>query len=160
MANCNRGSRESGFAYIWVLALVMALSIGIGAVIEVDATQVRREQEVQLLAIGREFRKALLHYHETLSPAGSHEYPERLDDLVLDLRRGPHRRYLRKIYHDPMTGNPTWGLQLEAGRIIGVYSLSEKQPIKKHGFEPEEAHFKEAKSYREWRFGKVYLVDK
>ncbi|MGB4066196.1 MAG: type II secretion system protein [Azonexus sp.] len=154
MANCKQGGRESGFAYIWVLALVMILSIGIGAVIEVDATQVRREQEVQLLAIGREFREALLHYYETLSPAGSHEYPEHLDDLVLDARRGPLRRYLRKIYHDPMTGKATWGLQLEAGRIIGVYSLSEKRPIKQDGFEPEETHFKGAASYKEWRFGK------
>lgn len=154
MDNCKRGGRESGFAYIWVLALVMMLSIGIGAVIEVDSTQVRREQEAQLLAIGREFREALLHYHETLSPSGTHEYPERLEDLVLDARQELRRRYLRKIYHDPMTGKATWGLQLEAGRIVGVYSLSEKQPIKQDGFEPEEADFKDSMSYREWRFGK------
>jgi hypothetical protein len=75
-----------------------------------------------------------------------------LEDLVLDARHVQPRRHLRKIHHDPMTGLATWGFQLEAGRIVGVYSLSTKQPIKQDGFDLEEGRFKGAKSYREWIF--------
>lgn len=152
-SKAGRITQESGFAYIWVLAFVMILSVGIGIVMEMDALQRQREQEQYLLAIGREFQAALRRYHEILSPAGEHEYPERLEDLVSDTRfHGQLRRHLRKIHHDPMTGLATWGFQLEAGRIVGVYSLSTKQPIKQDGFDVEEDRFKGANSYREWIF--------
>lgn len=128
------------------------MSITVAGVLEFDATMQRREKEEQLLAIGREFREALKRYHDTLSPAGFHDYPEKLQELVADSRSGQVRRYLRKIYFDPLTGKNNWGVRLEGGRIIGVYSTSQGQPVKVAGFAEDERFLAGAKSYREWVF--------
>ena len=148
----SRRPRSHGFAYVWVLALVAMMSITVAVVLEFDATMQRREKEEQLLAIGREFREALRHYHDTLSPAGSHDYPEKLQELVADSRSGQARRHLRKIYFDPLTGKKDWGVRLEGGRIVGVYSTAPGLPIKVAGFAEDERFLIGAKSYREWVF--------
>lgn len=152
MGNCRRINPENGFAYVWLLAFVGVMAIMVTAVVEMDSTMQRREQELHLLAIGREFQEAIRHYHETLSPAGSHDFPARLQDLLLDSRGGQMRRHLRKIYVDPLTGKNEWGLKLEDSRIIGLYSLSPGKPIKQDGFTPEDQRLKGATSYREWVF--------
>lgn len=148
----SRGERSQGFAYVWVLALVAMMSITVAVVLEFDATMQRREKEEQLLAIGREFREALRRYHDTLSPTGTHDYPEKLQDLVTDTRSGQVRRHLRKIYFDPLTGKNDWGVRIEGGRIIGVYSMAIGHPIKVAGFAEDERFLIGAKSYREWVF--------
>lgn len=152
MAYSRSLGRSRGFAYVWVLALVAMMSIALAAVLEIDSTMQRREKEEQLLAIGREFREALRRYHDTLSPSGSHDYPEKLQDLVADSRSGQVRRHLRRIYFDPLTGKNNWGIRLDGGRIVGVFSVASGQPIKVAGFPEEDRFFVGAKSYREWTF--------
>lgn len=133
--------------------MVALLAIGLGVVLEVDATNERREKEQQLLAIGREFRSAIDSYYRETSPAGIHEYPEQLEGLLLDQRGAKPIRHLRRIYTDPMTGKTTWGLVRLANQIVAVHSFSDQAPIRKNGFEADEVGFADKKRYRDWLFG-------
>ena len=153
MRRFERRSRQAGFAYLWMLLAVSALAIGLGVVLEVDATAERREKEAQLLAIGEEFRLALESYYRVPSPLGVHEFPERLKDLLEDDRSGSLQRHLRKIYVDPMTGRAEWGLVRIAGAIVAIHSLSNASPIRQHGSTTGGVDFKGKNSYQEWIFG-------
>lgn len=143
---------ERGFTYLWVLLAVALLGLGLAVGAQVFATAQQREQERELLAIGRQFRAAIARYRETRTAAGKQEYPATLDDLLLDRRFPDLRRYLRKEFVDPMTGRAEWGLVRVAGRIVGVHSVSERMPIKQHRFEPENMTFNGKQKYSEWVF--------
>jgi len=106
---------------------------------------------MDLLFIGREFRRAITSYYE-VAPVGKQELPRTLEDLVADDRFPTVRRHLRKIYIDPMTGKPEWGLLRMGDRIVGVYSLSNALPIKQDGFKDRERDLAGAASYRDWKF--------
>jgi hypothetical protein len=80
-----------------------------------------------------------------------------LEDLLSDHRGLVEKRHLRKVFVDPMSVKAEWGLVRGAGRIIGVYSLSDRKPIKQDGFEPEDAAFRNASQYRDWVF--AYSAD-
>ncbi|MDR0181449.1 hypothetical protein [Lysobacter arvi] len=108
-----------------------------------------RSNEAELLRIGNEFRRAIVHYRDAAMPRA---YPRTLQDLLLDGRMGRMRRHLRKVYVDPMTGKPEWGLVVEQGVIVGVHSLSERAPLKVAGFDPEDADFDNARRYADWVF--------
>lgn len=144
----------SGFTYIGVLVGVGIMGIGLAALGTVWQTAAQREKERQLLFVGGEFRRAIQSYFEG-SP-GDQRFPEKLDELVLDRRFPAVRRHLRRIYHDPMTGNVDWGLVLGPGnRIIGVYSRSTGHPLKSAGFGSGQEDFMGATTYADWRF--VYI---
>jgi len=110
------------------------------------------EKEKELLFIGGQFRKAINSYYES-SPSGAKIYPASLEDLLLDRRYPNIKRHLRKLYLDPVTGTPEWGLVKQQGRIVGIYSLSTSEPIKVAGFGADDQSFKGAASYRNWIFG-------
>ncbi len=143
---------QSGFAYLWVLLLVAFMGLGLALAAEVDATNVQREREKELISIGRQFRMAIGRYYETQLTAGRKEYPADLTDLLQDKRFPGVRRHSRQVFVDPMSGKKEWGLVRVGGRIVGVYSLSEKQPIKQDGFEADNASLKGKKKYSEWAF--------
>lgn len=57
--------------------------------------------------------------------------PLDLKDLLEDRRSGKVQRHLRRLYSDPITGSPRWGLIRSVdGRIAGVYSLSDAEPLR------------------------------
>lgn len=113
--------------------------------------EAQRARERELLNIGEEFRRAVGAFYERGS-----RYPEKLDDLLLDRRSLTTRRYLRRVYRDPMTGGTEWGLvPAPGGGIMGVYSLSDATPIKAAGFDKAHADFVKARSYADWKF--VYV---
>ncbi len=63
------------------------------------------------------------------------------------------RRYLRKVYRDPMTGKAEWGLVMApGGGVEGVYSLSTGRPMKRKGFDAVDGDFERAKTFADWRF--------
>jgi hypothetical protein len=51
-----------------------------------------------------------------------------------------------------MTGRAEWGLLRVGGRIVGVHSLSEAQPIKQAGFDDDDQSFAHSERYRDWVF--------
>lgn len=143
---------EHGFAYLWTLLLVAFMGIGLTVGAEVYSTSVRRDKEKELLFIGHQFRDAIGRYYEGLLQGGARVYPVTLDELLQDTRSPGARRYLRKRFVDPMTGKAEWGLVIIGGRIVGVHSLSEQEPIKVDNFEPADAAFRGKKKYYEWVF--------
>ena len=56
---------------------------------------------------------------------------------------------LRKILFDR---DKPWRFILQQGQIMGIYSNSKLNPIKKKGFAPEFEGYGEAQAYEEWRF--------
>ncbi len=124
--------RNLGFAYLWVLISVALMGVGLARCGEIYATSVHRDQERQLLAIGRQFQNAMTSYRNA-SPVGVPHYPKSMEDLLED-RRGPVlRRHLRKIFVDPMTGQATWGEVRMGGRIVGIHSLSHVRAYRSMG---------------------------
>ena len=138
----------AGFTYIGVLVLVAIIGMGLVLASELWLTAQKREKERELLFVGNQFRRALEMYSAT---GGA--YPKRLEDLLKDPRVPGVRRYLRKIYRDPITGSSDWGLVRSTGDvIIGVYSLSDERPLKQAEFRLADQDLKEKKKYSEWVF--------
>jgi len=148
--------RQNGFAYLWVLLLVAFMGLGLTLGVEMYTTGVQRDKEKELLAIGRQFRVAIRRYYESATGSGSAtgrlDYPATLEDLLKDNRTPGIKRHLRKIFVDPMTGKAEWGLVRINGRIAGVYSLSDKMPIKQGSFEADDSSFYGKEKYSEWQF--------
>jgi type II secretory pathway pseudopilin PulG len=143
--------RARGFTYIGVLFAVAFMGVALALIGQVWSTYDRRAKEQQLLFIGAEFQQALGRYYDN-SPGAEKTYPPTLDDLLRDRRYPDTRRYLRKVYPDPLTGKTEWGLVRAAGgAITGIYSLAAGVPIKIDNFR-DGFQFVGAKRYAEWIF--------
>jgi type II secretory pathway pseudopilin PulG len=148
-ASCN------GFSYIGLLVAIVVVGIGLAAVGPVSRTLQLRDKERELLFVGDQFRRAIATYYER-SPGGLKQYPKKLEDLLRDNRYPDVQRYLRKIYIDPLTGKPQWGLvELPGIGITGVYSLSDLPPVKTANFPALYNSFRTAKKYSDWKFVSV-----
>lgn len=104
------------------------------------ASTERAEREAELLFVGHQFRQAIRSYVQSGPRAG--QYPGTLQDLMQDSRSPTPRRHLRRLFTDPITGKADWGLvTAPEGGIMGVYSLSNRQPQKRANFETDDANF-------------------
>ena len=146
---------EAGLTYLGVLILTAMLTISIAAAGILWHFAQQRQRESDLLFIGNQFRTAIGRYY--LNQVGPQkEYPKRLEDLLRDPRHPGTVRYLRKLYADPITGSTDWGLlKTPDGSIIGVYSKSNRKPIKGKMLRPIDRHLERKSKYSEWKF--VYL---
>jgi hypothetical protein len=147
-----RRTGAAGFAYLWTLMLVAFLGVGLVIMSEIYSTSLQREKEAELLFIGRQFRDAIGRYYEASGGGANHQYPLKLEDLLKDPRFPNPQRYLRHVYVDPMTGKAEWGMLMQQGRIVGIYSMSEKKPIKQGNFDVGEVSFADKESYSDWEF--------
>ena len=120
-----------GIAFPILLLSILIIGISSAGVAEMWSTQVKREKEEELLFRLREFRKAIARFR-----ADHNRLPKELKDLLEDRSQLATRRYLRRIYTDPMTGKPDWKLELvadRAGVVSGfqdLHSQSEGKPLK------------------------------
>lgn len=138
--------------YLAVLLFVAIMGAALAAAGELWHTAQVREKERELLFVGNEYRRAIQLYNLN-SPGGARQYPRELADLVKDPRQPAVRRYLRKLYRDPMTGKSEWGLVKNPdGSIAGVYSLSEEAPFKTANFGKGDAGFEGGEKYSDWKF--------
>lgn len=146
----------AGFTYIGVLAILSVMMIAMGAVAQIWHTQMQRENEQELLFIGHEFRAAIGRYQQE----SGRGFPTSLQVLLgTDGDVKLNKRYLRRIYRDPFTGENTWGLVLaNDGQIAGVYSLSDMKPYKQAEFAERDSTFEGKTKYSEWQF--VYTPQK
>lgn len=135
------GSRgQAGFTYVGLLIAVVFFGLGSVGAARLLASTERAERETELLFVGHQFRQAIRSYLQTGPRAG--QYPATLEDLLLDPRHPTPRRHLRRLFVDPITGQAQWGLvRAPAGGIMGVHSLSEREPLKRANFEPEDGDF-------------------
>jgi len=143
------GRYGGGFTYLVLLLAIAMIWAILGSAAIVWHTAVQREKERELLFVGKQFRTAIgRYYHDH-----ARSYPLTLEALLKDPQQVGTRRYLRKIFHDPMTGGTRWGLVKRAdGGIVGVHSLSDESPIKIAGFGKDDVNFAGAEKYSEWVF--------
>jgi type II secretory pathway pseudopilin PulG len=148
MRRPDTGGSEAGFTYLTLLLLIAVLAVVLSETAEIWHTAVQREKEAELLFVGQQFRNAIGSYFRDHA-----HYPHDLTDLLKDPQQAATRRYLRRIYRDPITGKAEWGVVQQAnGEIVGVHSLSDAQPIKVAGFSRDDSGFAGAKKYSEWTF--------
>jgi type II secretory pathway pseudopilin PulG len=146
--------RQSGYAYLFLLYLLVILSLSGLATATLWHYERVRTDEQELLRIGNEFRNALKSYHQSGTPR---VFPTSIDDLLADERGGRTMRHLRKRYFDPMTRAQEWGVVLRQGRIVAIHSLSDGQPFKVAGFSPQDSAFNGSERYSDWIFSAVAL---
>lgn len=133
------------------LLLVILITLGMGRLLDNAIKSNQRAREQELLYVGELYRRAIQHFAES-TPAGTRPYPDKLDDLLRDPRYPVVRRYLRRLYPDPMTGTDFEIIRTPEGDIQGVRSTSSKTPIKRSDFPEEYSEFSSASSYRQWEF--------
>ncbi|WP_339389912.1 type II secretion system protein [Nitrosovibrio sp. Nv4] len=154
MALQKKHLQEKGFTYLWVMFIVAMTGLALAGAGQLWRTEARREKEKELMFVGEQFRLAIGSYYE--SSPGTKRYPDSLEKLLSDDRFPIVKRHLRKVFIDPMTGVPEWGLIQKSGSgITGVYSLSAREPLKRANFHQRYAAFGEAENYRDWKF--IYL---
>lgn len=114
----------------------------------------QRDKELQLLFVGHAYRAAIIRY----AHAHARDREPFPADLKLLVEDGDHLvpvRYLRRLYFDPISGSPEWGLvRTPGGGITAVYSLSEKRPVRLVAMagSSDGIDFAHAKTYRDWVF--------
>lgn len=141
-----------GFTYIGLLVFVAVLAAAATASLAAGTSLSRRDAEVELLAIGLEFRAALKSYAEA-TPFGQPDAPKELAELLRDPRYPGVRRHLRRLHVDPLTARAAWGVIRDpGGRIVGIHSLSATAPLRQGNFPPEFESFKGASRHDEWVF--------
>lgn len=139
---------QRGFTYIGLLFAVAIIGITLATVGVVWSTQGKREREAQLLFVGDQYRQAIGRYR-----AIGGAFPQSLESLVQDDRFPSARRYLRRLYPDPMTGKADWDLiRAQDGGIMGIASASKDKPIKVANFLQVDSAFEKAECYCDWKF--------
>jgi type II secretory pathway pseudopilin PulG len=144
--------RQRGFTYLALLFMVAIMGGALGATAVVWRTMNQRDKEQELLFIGHEYRRAIGLYYER-TPGAAKQFPKTLEDMLEDKRQTTLTRYLRKRYNDPLSASKEWGLVPgPGGTIMGVYSLSDKAPIKTGNFDEDDKDFASAASFQDWKF--------
>jgi type II secretory pathway pseudopilin PulG len=143
---------QRGFTYIGLLAAVVIMGLMLTVVGRVWVTTEQRERETQLLFAGDAIRMAIGRYY-----TAGHQYPVSLQLLLADDRSPVPKRYLRRLYVDPMTGNADWTpiYASDGIGIMGVASASKLVPLKRKGFASLDAMFEDTDCYCSWQF--VYV---
>ena len=149
---CAGMAGQGGFTYIGVLLAVAVMGLVLASFGTAASVVMQRERETELLFVGDQFRRAIAsYYHGTPGPIK--RYPARLEDLLEDRRGVAVVRHLRKMYRDPITGTPAWGLvHAPDGSVAGVYSQSIARPRKQANFREADIGLGGADSYMEWHF--------
>ena len=154
-------ARMHGFTFIGVLVIVAIMGVALLAVGEVWSFARQREKEQELLFVGDQFKQAIkLYYAHTPVTSRLKPYPMSLDDLLKDPRYPSTQRYLRKIYLDPISNSPEWGLLKNPnGSIYGVYSMSNGTPVKQGNFRTAYSDFAGKTNYSDWVFKYAPVLD-
>lgn len=153
--NASRAAWQSGFTYLGLLFLIAIMSAVLASTGTVWHTMQMREKERELLFVGNQIRHAIQLYYDK-TPGTVKQYPKSLEDLLKDKRYLTTQRYLRKIYLDPITVKPEWGVvEAPDGGISGIYSLSEALPIKTKNFSEADQAFEGQTKYSDWKFAYV-----
>ena len=146
----------SGFTYVALLAAIVILGISMGAAGKYWSFVMQREKEEELLFRGEQYRLAIERYSHALP--GRNAYPPSIEELLKDSRTPTAKRHLRQAYKDPITGEDfeVYKDITKGNRITGVYSKSDKEPLKKTGFPEQFQDFENKTAYKEWKF--VYTL--
>jgi len=97
--------RQSGYTIVLVLVIVAVLTVGLLAALPVWETQVRRESEEELIFRGTQIVDAIKFYQKKFPG----QFPASLEELT-------KKRFLRRLYRDPMTRDGRWDIIVQSER--------------------------------------------
>jgi type II secretory pathway pseudopilin PulG len=144
--------RQAGFTYVAVLFALAIFGLGLAALGESWSAASKRAREAELIEAGAAFVKAIGAYYMQ-SPGAVKAYPQRLEQLLEDQRFVGLVRHLRRVVRDPVTGNAEWGLvRAPDGGIRGVYSLSDKETLRRQPLQLPDALPVSGPRYADWKF--------
>ena len=145
--------RQQGFTYLSLVILLAIMGLVGAAALKVESLLARAAAEQELLEIGAAFSAALDSY-AAATPQGKPPQPPTLQDLLKDNRFPGIRRHLRKVFVDPISGKAEWGITYLGDKVgvIGVYSLSQAQPLKLANFDARFQNFENKTHYADWKF--------
>lgn len=145
--------RQQGFTYLSLVILLAIMGLVGAAALKVESLLARAAAEQELLEIGAAFSAALDSY-AAATPQGKPTQPPTLQDLLKDNRFPTIRRHLRKIFVDPISGKAEWGITYVGDKVgvIGIYSLSQAQPLKLANFDERFQNFENKTHYADWKF--------
>jgi type II secretory pathway pseudopilin PulG len=148
-----RMRRSGGFTYLSLIILVAIIGLVAASALKLGSVLQRSRAEQELLDIGAAFSDALQSYADA-TPAGQPPQPPSLKELLKDPRYPGVRRHLRKLFVDPMTGKPEWGIVYLGDKIgvLAVYSLSDAKPVKIGNFPARFQGLEGKEKVSEWRF--------
>jgi len=139
---------QHGSVFMGMLVTVAVVAVMLMEVGTLWSSVLQRERELELLARGNEIRRAIGLYY-----AAGNTFPKALEDLVLDRRQPTVKRYLRRVYEDPLTGTAEWGVVAGPGEtIMGVFSKAKGTPFKQGNFSVINQQFTGQGSYQGWVF--------
>ncbi|MDQ2820594.1 MAG: type II secretion system GspH family protein [Pseudomonadota bacterium] len=146
-------TRQQGFTYLSLVILLAIIGLVGAAALKVEALMARAAAEQELLETGAAFSAALDSY-AAATPQGKPSQPPTLQDLLKDPRFPTIRRHLRKVFIDPISGKAEWGITYIGDKvgIVGIYSLSQAQPLKLANFDERFQNFENKQHYAEWKF--------
>ncbi|HNP61728.1 MAG TPA: hypothetical protein PKM72_12865 [Nitrospirales bacterium] len=134
---------QNGVTYLFVMMLVVVMSIGTMEVTQQWSVIMQRDREAELQFRGTSIAKAIERFvadWEIQKSTRPNQWPRTLEELT---KKSP-KRYLRKAYADPITGNK-FALIKIGQEIHGVRSTSTETPYNQNDF-------KGAKTYQAIRF--------
>lgn len=118
---------SKGFTFIALLVALLILSLATQIVLLLVSEQAKRDRIDTQMKIVDTYAAAITAYYNA-SPGTQKQYPEKLEDLLIDKRQLTTKRYLRKLYSDPLHVNSeivVWGLDRDSnGRITRIYSVA------------------------------------
>src|SRR5580704_10876100 len=119
-----RRGQESGYAFLFVLGLILLMIAVSITALQMGATIRRRRIELETIWRGNQYARAIrLYYHKT------GHYPQTLDDLVKGM---PDLHFLRQAYKNPTnSGDGSWRFIYvnAAGQIIGSTKYANLQQM-------------------------------
>src|ERR1700690_3902593 len=119
-----RRGQESGYAFLFVLGLILLMIAVSLTALQMGATIRRRRIEQETIWRGNQYARAIrLYYHKT------GHYPQTFDDLVKGM---PDLHFLRQAYKNPTnSGDGSWRFIYvnAAGQIIGSTKYANLQQM-------------------------------
>jgi type II secretory pathway pseudopilin PulG len=146
-----RAGGQRGLLLPSVLVFLALATLAVAGTSQRWADARRRADEAELLFVGEQYRQAIQAFWRE-SPGGVRRWPTRLDELLEDRRFPVPRRYLRRLYPDPLAPERPWGLVQQGAAVVGVYSEAPGQPFRQTGFSAAQRGFDNATRYADWRF--------
>ena len=134
-----------------MLLVVAATGAALASIGELASHAMQREKEKQLLFVGQQYREAIASYYNR-TPGAVKRYPGSVADLLEDKRFPVAVRHLRRPYADPVSGQPFEMVQAPEGGVMGVFSPSEREPVKTGNFLLRDADFDGTRKYSDWKF--------
>lgn len=96
---------DKGYVLIILMMVVLVLAIGLTVAIPVYQTELQREKEAELIFRGGQYVEAVRLF-QTKTPGS---FPTSLKELE-------EKKFIRKLYKDPMTDKGEWNVVLTLGK--------------------------------------------